>query len=108
MQVLLRPGLLADVEITVEKIPNAVYVSSQAVFEKEGKFVVFVKSGAGFEERQVKLLKRSESTVVISEGVKPGEPVALADPTAKKGGKQQQEKPESGPSPMGVPGGARS
>ena len=37
LQVLLRPGLLADVEIIVEKIPNAISHSRPAVFEKEGK-----------------------------------------------------------------------
>ena len=42
--VLLRPGLLADVEIIVEKIPNAIHVPNQAVFEKEGKLVVYVKT----------------------------------------------------------------
>ena len=35
LDVLLRPGLLADVEIIVEKIPNAIHVPTQAVFEKE-------------------------------------------------------------------------
>ena len=100
MEVLLRPGLLAEVEITVEKIPDAIYVPSQAVFEKEGKFVVFLKSGNRFEERTVKLAKRSESTVVVSEGVKPGDLIALSDPTAKKGEKKQ-EKPEGGAAPVG-------
>ena len=109
MEVLLRPGLLADVEITVEKIPDAIYVPGQAVFEKEGKFVVFVKSGQRFEERTVKLAKRSESTVVISEGLKPGDSIALSDPTAKKGEKKQPEKPEGGAAPTGgMPAGGRS
>ncbi len=37
VQVLLRPGLLADVEIMVEKIPDALHVPAQAVFQKNGK-----------------------------------------------------------------------
>jgi hypothetical protein len=48
LEVLLRPGLLADVEIIVEKVSDAIYVPNQAVFEKEGKPVVFVKLGKGF------------------------------------------------------------
>ena len=35
VQALLRPGLLADVEIVVEKIPDALHVPGQAVFDKE-------------------------------------------------------------------------
>jgi HlyD family secretion protein len=88
LDVLLRPGLLADVEIIVEKIPDAIHIPVQAVFEKEGKPVVFVKHGNEFEERLVKPLKRSESTMVIAEGLKPGELLALSDPTAAKGGKK--------------------
>jgi hypothetical protein len=89
LEVLLRPGLLADVEIIVEKIPNAIHIPVQAVFEKDGKPIVYVKSGNQFDERLIKPLKRSESTMVIAEGLKPGEVLALADPTAKKGGKKE-------------------
>ena len=101
--VLLRPGLLADVSILIEKIPNAIHVPMQAVFEKEGKPVVYVKTGNKFEARVIKPAKRSESTMVIADGVKPGEIVALADPTAKK----TDAKKDKGPSgPMGaLPGG---
>ena len=83
LQVLLRPGLLADVEITVEKIPNAIHIPAQGIFEKDGTPVVWVESGHRFQQRPVRLARRSESTMVISEGLKPGEIIALADPTVK-------------------------
>jgi hypothetical protein len=102
VQILLRPGLLADVEIVVEKIPNAIYIPAQAVYEKEGRLVVFVQSGKGFEERTVKLLRRSESTMVISEGLKAGEVIALSDPTAGTGSKKQDKKSDAGASPVDV------
>ncbi len=103
--VLLRPGLLADVEIIVEKIPNAINVPMQAVFEREGKPVVYVKNGSGFEPRAIKPFKRSETVMVISQGVKPGEIVALADPTAKKSDKKDK-KAEGGPM-SALPGGGK-
>ena len=102
VQILLRPGLLADVEIVVEKIPNAINIPAQAVFEKEGRNVVFVQSPKGFEERVVKLLRQSESTMVISEGLKAGEVIALSDPTAGTGSKKQNKKSGGGASPMDV------
>ncbi len=43
LDVLLRPGLLADVEIILEKIPNAINIPNQAVFEKDGKQIVYVR-----------------------------------------------------------------
>ena len=82
--VLLRPGLLADVSILIEKVSNAIHIPMQAVFEKEGKPTVFVKKGNRFEPRVISPSKRSESTLVIAAGLKPGEVVALADPTVKK------------------------
>ncbi len=109
LDVLLRPGLLADVEIIVERIPNALHIPIHAVFEKEGKPIVYVKEGERFVERAIRPLKRSESTMVIAEGLQEGEIVALADPYAKPGQKQQpQARPApGGESPMGGFGGMR-
>ena len=53
MDVLLRPGLLADVEIIVEKVPNAIYIPNQSLFEKDGKSIVYVKRGNKFEPQVV-------------------------------------------------------
>ena len=79
MDVLLRPGLLVEAEIIVEKIPNALYVPLQAVFDKGGRNVVFVRAGGRFEPRTVRLGKRTESQVAIVEGLREGESVALQD-----------------------------
>jgi multidrug efflux pump subunit AcrA (membrane-fusion protein) len=105
LEVLFRPGLLADVEITIEKIPNAIYIPAQAVFEKDGKPIVYVQSGRRFEERSVTLLRRSEATMVVSAGLKPGEQVALADPNAKKSDKKSGQS-ESRPGQTGGATGA--
>ena len=100
--VLLRPGLLADVEIIVEKIPNAISIPTQAVFEKDGKLIAYVKKGKAFEERAFKPLKRSESTMVVASGLQPDEVVALSDPTAKKDDKKKGTKPAGGGGAMGA------
>jgi HlyD family secretion protein len=87
---LLRPGLLADVEIIVEKIPDALHVPAQAVFEKNGKSIVYVQKNGKFEPREIQLIKRSESTMVLAGGVQPGETIAMADPTAEKSDKKSK------------------
>jgi len=92
LSMLLRPGLLGDVQIIVEKIPNALHIPAQAVFEKEGRRVVYVKSGSGFEPRPITTSKRSESVFVVSDGLKRGEVIALADPTVKHDNNSQQKK----------------
>jgi biotin carboxyl carrier protein len=101
LQVLLRPGLLTDVEITVEKIPNAIHIPAQGVFEKDGQPAVWVRSGRRFEQRVVKLARRSESTMVIADGLKPGDVIALSDPTAKPSDKKSDK-----PAPSVPTGGA--
>ena len=104
LQVLLRPGLLADVEIIVEKIPNALHVPAQAVFEKNGKPVVFVQTGKRFEPREIKLAKRSETMMILAGGVEPGQVVALADPTvspSSKKGKGEKKGGAMGAMPAG-------
>ena len=98
LQVLLRPGLLADVEIIVEKIPNALHVPAQAVFEKDGKPWSTCRTGKQFEARPIKLVKRSESMMVMAERREarrdwsrwptrtPSKPTARRDKGDKKGG----------------------
>jgi biotin carboxyl carrier protein len=103
LQALLRPGLLTDVEITVERIPNAIHIPAQGVFEKDGQPAVWVQSGRRFEQRVVKLARRSESTMVIASGLKPGDVIALSDPTAKPSDKKGAK--SAAPS---VPGGGAS
>lgn len=106
LDVLLRPGLLADVEIIVEKIPNAIHIPTQAVFEKEGKLVVYVKEGQKFVARPIKIGRRSESTLVVADGLKSGEIIAMANPEAKPGTKQKSEDKGGSGGPMNaLPGG---
>jgi hypothetical protein len=107
LEVLLRPGLLADVEIILEKIPDAINVPSQAVFEKDGKLIVYVRKGSSWEERPIKPLKRSESVMVVAGGVTPGETIAMADPNAAPGDKKKSEKSKGG-AVGSLPGGGRS
>ncbi len=101
-EVLLRPGLLADVEIIVEKIPNAIHIPVQAVFEKDKKMLAYVRNGNRFEERYFTPLKRSESTMVVAKGLQEGDVVALADPFAVKSDKK---KGKAGGAMGGMPGG---
>ena len=105
IEMLLRPGLLADVEILVDEIKDATTIPMQAVFDRDGKNIVFVKTPTGFEAREVTAARRTESTMVISAGLKPGEVLALSDPFAVKKTAAAPEKQQS--APAGLPGGAR-
>jgi HlyD family secretion protein len=79
----LRPGINATARLAVDRVPDAVLVPPEAVFQKAGESVAYVLRGSHFEERPIEVGRRSESNLLISQGLKPGERVALKDPTEK-------------------------
>ena len=87
----------SNVEIQVEKLPDVIHVPAQAVFNKNGQYFVYVQQKDGkFESRPVKLVKQSESMMVIESGVNAGEVVAMADPTPGKDNKKGEKKSSGG------------
>jgi HlyD family secretion protein len=79
----LRPGLTAQIVVLGDKKKNVFYVPRQALFMKDGKRIVYVKSGRGFEQREVKIVCENESRAAI-EGLTVDDRVALLDPTAPR------------------------
>jgi HlyD family secretion protein len=79
----LRPGLTAQIVVLGDKRKNVVYVPRLALFMRDGKRVVYLKNGRGFEQREVKIQYETESRVAV-EGLKTDDRVALLDPTAPR------------------------
>jgi multidrug efflux pump subunit AcrA (membrane-fusion protein) len=79
----LRPGLSARLVVTTDVMKNVLWLPSQALFEASGRKFVYVQSGATFTPADAKLVRRSESQVVI-EGLPEGQVVALANPDQMK------------------------
>lgn len=75
----LRPGITAQVIILGEKTRDALYIPPQAVFEKDGKPVVYVRKGSGFEAHELKIIRRTEGQLII-EGLREGTEIALVNP----------------------------
>jgi multidrug efflux pump subunit AcrA (membrane-fusion protein) len=75
----LRAGLTAQVLVRGPEAKNALLLPRQAVFERDGKLVVYVPAGAAFEPRDVQVKQRSESFVAV-EGLAEGTTVALVNP----------------------------
>jgi hypothetical protein len=75
----LRPGTTAKIVIVTDVLENVLWVPSQALFESDGRTFVYLNSGSGFSPQDVKMLRRSESQVVLT-GVSEGQVVALANP----------------------------
>jgi hypothetical protein len=79
----LKAGTSVRVVVAGTEIQNALHVPRQAVFEKRGKPVVYVSTGGRFEPREVKIVHRTETRVVL-EGVREGEIVAFVNPEQEK------------------------
>ena len=90
----LRPGFAARVTIRGDQLSHAVSIPSEAVFDREGKKVVYCKRNRGFQEQEVKLRALSEGRAVI-EGIQPGTVVALVNPEAR--GSEKTKENGSGP-----------
>lgn len=86
----LRPGMSARIVVTMETIKNALWLPAQALFESDSRTFVYVKSGRGFTARDVKLVRRSESKVVLK-GVNEGDEVSLASPDETGGSSKKSD-----------------
>ena len=102
VEVLLRPGLLADAEVTVENITDTLYIPYQAVFEEGAQNIVYVLESGRLRARRVQLGRRSESQVAVVDGLAEGDLVSLYRPDSAPA--SQTKTPESSTGPA-FPGG---
>jgi hypothetical protein len=75
----LRPGTSVRVVVQGEQVEGVLLAPRQAVFEQDGKPIVYARTAGGFEAKEVKVVHRTESRVAI-EGVEEGTEVALISP----------------------------
>lgn len=80
----LRQGMSVQLEIVAGEARNVLWLPSQALFESDGRHFVYLRQGNGFEMRDVKLTRRSESRAVV-EGLADDAIVALASPDQIRG-----------------------
>jgi HlyD family secretion protein len=77
----LRPGMNTSVRVAIDRVPDAVLIPARAVFEKNGRSVAYVaRPRGGWEERVLQIARRGQEQLVVRDGVKPDERVALKDP----------------------------
>ena len=94
----LRPGFAARLSIRGDQLSNAVSIPSEAVFDREGKKIVYCKQHGSFDAQQVKIRALSEGRAVL-EGIQPGTVVALVNPEARASEKAKANTaPAAGPS----------
>jgi len=79
-----KPGISGEVTVIVDRVPDAITIPAQSMFQKSGQNVAYVWQGTEFEERAIEVARKSGDKIMVARGVSAGEQVALRDPTAKE------------------------
>ena len=81
----LRPGFAVRLSILGDNLSRAVSIPGGAIFDHDGKKVVYCKRNHGFEMQEVKVRAVSEGRAILS-GLPAGTIVALVNPEKKTAG----------------------
>jgi len=79
----MKPGQRVRAVIRLEEVAGVIAIPRGALFEKDGKRVVYRREGGGFAPVEVTVGRNSVSRVVVEKGLRDGDRVALRDPTQK-------------------------
>ncbi len=77
---LMKPGARVRALLEVENQANAFAIPRQALFEKDGKRLVYVKKGEAFAPVEVTIGSSSAGRVVVTKGLLKGNQIALQEP----------------------------
>ncbi len=78
-----KPGITGQVTVVVDRVPDALTIPAQAIFQRSGQNIAYVWQGSQFEEREIEVGRRSGDKIMIAKGLSSGDQVALRDPTMK-------------------------
>jgi multidrug resistance efflux pump len=81
----LRPGFAVRLNILGDHLARAVSIPGGAIFDHDGRKVVYCKHNRGFEMQEVKIRAVSEGRAILS-GISPGTVVALVNPEKHSAG----------------------
>ena len=99
----MKPGQRVQANLVLDERKEALLVPRQAVFEREGKLIVYRRKPGGFDPVEVALGPSTMGRVVIDKGIAAGDVLALRDPN------RSAEEPEATPGQEGpsvpAPGG---
>ena len=79
----LKPGQKVRAVVRLDEADGVLSIPRGALFEKDGKRVVYRRSGSGFEAVEVTTTRQSISYLVVG-GLAAGDVIALRDPNAKR------------------------
>lgn len=73
-------GLTASCRVFIKHVPDTIVIPQIAIFEEDSLRVVYVQRNKKFEMRQIATGLSSSKESIVSDGLKPGEVIALIKP----------------------------
>ena len=101
----MKPGQRVQATLLLDQRKDALMVPRQAVFDREGRSIVYRKGARGFEPVEVKLGASTMGRIVVDSGISKGDVLALRDPTRPAGSPEVKPKKPSAPPPRPRGGG---
>jgi HlyD family secretion protein len=78
----IRPGMTATARIAADRLPNVTLVPSEAIFQKDGRPVVYRLHGSKFDEQPIDIVRRGREQAAVNAGVSAGDKLAVRRPAA--------------------------
>src|SRR5690349_765830 len=76
----IRPGMTATARISAERVADTTLVPSEAIFQKDGRPIVYRLNGSKFDEQTIEIVRRGREQAAVKAGVNPGDKLAVRRP----------------------------
>jgi len=76
----IRPGMTATARIAADKMPDVTLVPAEAIFQKDGRPIVYRLRGSKFDEQVIEITRRGREQAAVSAGVNAGDKLAVRRP----------------------------
>jgi HlyD family secretion protein len=76
----IRPGMSATARIASDRVPGMLLAPTEAIFQRNGRSVVYTLHGSLFDETHVDVARRGREQVAIASGVGAGDKLATRRP----------------------------
>lgn len=76
----LRPGMTAVARIAADRLPDVTLVPAEAIFQHDGRSVVYRLRGSKFDEQPIQIIRRGREQAAIASGVAAGDRLASSRP----------------------------
>ena len=76
----IKPEMTATARIAADRLPNTTLVPVEAIFQKDGRPVVYRLDGSKFDEQPIEIVRRGREQAAVSAGVAAGDKLAVRRP----------------------------